>query len=37
MGFRLLIGRQAVRRRYLVDPSRSFVTRKRKKKKAAKG
>jgi hypothetical protein len=37
MGFRLLIGRQAVRRRYLVDPSRSFVTRKRKKKKAVKG
>jgi hypothetical protein len=37
MGFRLLIGRQAVRRRYLVDPSRSFVTRKRKKKKTAKG
>ena len=35
MGFRLLIGRQAVRRRYLVDPSRSFVTRKRKKKKKA--
>lgn len=37
MGFRMLIGRQAVRRRYIVDPSRSFVTRKRKKKKTAKG
>ena len=32
MGFRMLIGRQAVRRRYLVDASRSFVARKRKKK-----
>ena len=37
MGFRMLIGRQAVRRRSLVDPSRSFVTRKRKKKKSPKG
>lgn len=27
LGFRMLIGRQAVRRRYLVDPSRSFVTK----------
>jgi hypothetical protein len=31
MGFRLLIGRQALRRRYLVDPGRSFVIRKNKK------
>lgn len=29
MGFRLLIGRQAIRRRYVVDPARSFVVRKR--------
>lgn len=28
MGFRMLLGRQALRRRYLVDPSRSFVIRK---------
>jgi hypothetical protein len=32
MGFRMLIGRQAVRRRYHVDPGRSFITRKKKKK-----
>jgi hypothetical protein len=32
MGFRMLLGRQALRRRYLVDPSRSFVIRKTKKK-----
>lgn len=25
MGFRLLLGRQAVRRRYLVDPGRSYL------------
>jgi hypothetical protein len=25
MGFRLLLGRQAVRRRYLIDPGRSFL------------
>lgn len=33
MGFRLLLGRQALRRRYLVDPSRSFVIRKKAKTK----
>jgi len=32
MGFRMLIGRQALRRRYRVDPGRSFVTRKKEKK-----
>ena len=26
MGFRMLLGRQAVRRRFLVDPGRSFLT-----------
>jgi hypothetical protein len=30
MGFRLLIGRQAIRRRYLVDPGRSFVVKRKK-------
>lgn len=34
MGFRLLIGRQAIRRRYLVDPARSFVVRKKAPKSA---
>jgi hypothetical protein len=32
MGFRMLLGRQALRRRYLVDPSRSFVIRRKRKK-----
>ncbi len=31
MGFRMLIGRQALRRRYIVDTGRSFVTRPKKK------
>ena len=31
MGFRMLIGRQALRRRYLVDTGRSFLARKKKK------
>lgn len=35
MGFRMLIGRQALRRRYLVDPARSFVTKVKRKKPAA--
>jgi len=26
MGFRMLLGRQAVRRRFVVDPGRSFLT-----------
>lgn len=29
MGFRLLLGREAVRRRFLVDPSRSYLAGKR--------
>ena len=32
MGFRLLIGREAIRRRYVVDPARSFVARKKLRK-----
>ncbi len=31
MGFRMLIGRQALRRRYLVDTGRSFIAKKKKK------
>lgn len=33
MGFRMLIGRQALRRRYMIDPSRSFIAGRLKKKK----
>jgi hypothetical protein len=29
MGFRMLLGRQAIRRRFVIDPGRSFVTGKR--------
>ena len=35
-GFRMLIGRQAIRRRYVVDPARSYVVRKKKKATAKK-
>ncbi|MCB2109078.1 MAG: ATP-dependent zinc protease [Rhodobacteraceae bacterium] len=31
MGFRLLLGRQALRRRYVVDPARGFAAGKKKK------
>jgi hypothetical protein len=34
MGFRMLIGRQALRRRFLVDTGRSFIARKKKKPQA---
>lgn len=37
MGFRMLLGRQAMKQRYLVNPSRTFMTRKKKKKKSVKG
>jgi hypothetical protein len=36
MGFRMLLGRQAIRRRFVVDPGRSFVGGRRKKKKQRK-
>lgn len=36
MGFRMLLGRQAVRNRFLVDPGRSFLGGRRKVKKARK-
>ena len=32
MGFRMLIGREAIRRRYVVDPARSFIVKKRSQK-----
>ncbi len=32
MGFRMLLGREAVRKRYLVDPGRSFLGGRRKRK-----
>lgn len=35
MGFRMLLGRQAIRRRYLVDPGISYVGGRPKKKKKA--
>jgi len=34
MGFRMLIGRQALKGRYLVDTGRSFIARRKKKKTA---
>ena len=37
MGFRMLLGRQAIRGYAVVDPGRSHVTRKKKKKKKAAG
>ena len=36
MGFRMLLGRQAIRRRYVVDPARSYVVRKKKRARAGK-
>lgn len=35
MGFRMLLGRQAVRRRFVVDPARSFIHGRRKDAKEA--
>lgn len=35
MGFRMLIGRQAVRQRAVIDPGRSFLTRARPRRRAA--
>ena len=31
MGFRMLLGRQALRERFLIDPSRSYMTKPKKK------
>jgi hypothetical protein len=31
MGFHMLLGREAIRKRFLVDPGRSFLSRKKKK------
>ncbi|REJ70085.1 MAG: ATP-dependent zinc protease [Planctomycetota bacterium] len=36
MGFRMLLGREAIRRRMIVDPGRSFLNGRPKKKKAKK-
>ena len=36
MGFRMLLGRQAVRGKFVVDPGRSYVTGRRRKKKQKK-
>jgi hypothetical protein len=34
LGFRMLIGRQAIRGKYVVDPGRSFVISKQKRRTA---
>ncbi len=36
MGFRLLLGREAIRNHYLVDPGKSFLRSKKKKKRTKK-
>ena len=35
MGFRMLLGREAIRQRFLIDPGRSFRQSKRRRRKAA--